>query len=1547
MKKAISLFIALVVTFSLFSAEVTGLRCEMLINPEGIDTTTPRLSWIINSTERNVEQKSYQILAASTQEKLDKNNADLWDSGEIKSSQSVYIRYAGTSLQSRSQVYWKVKVTTNKGETIWSPVAKFGVGLLSNSDWSAKWIGLDKVFPWDSETQHARLSARYLRKEFDNRKTVKSAKVYISGLGLYELYINGQKIGDQVLAPTPTDYNESFRYNTFDVTSHIQSGKNAIGTILGNGRFYNMRQNFKPHKIKTFGYPKMRFQLEIEYTDGTTQTIISDNTWKVTTDGPIRSNNDFDGEEYDATKELGQWNITGYNDRKWMKAELVEAPKGKMSAQMNDNMKVMNTVKPIKITALTPDTFIVDMGQNMTGWVQLTAKGKKGDKITLRFAETLEKDGHLRTINLRSAKQTDIYTMKGEGTETWEPRFVTHGFRYMEVTGYPGTPTINDFTGKVVYDGIETTSTFETSNALLNQIHKNAYWGIQGNYKGIPLDCPQRDERQPWLGDHTIGCFGESFVYDNERLYAKWMDDMRDSQTEEGKISDIVPPYYMIYYSDNMTWPGTYLFVAEMLLQQYGNTEPIIKHYPYMKKWFFHMKDNYMTSDYIMTKDKYGDWCVPPEEKEMIHSQDPNRKTDGELIATAYSYRLLQMLQKFAVIAGHKEDVEEYAALAENIRKGFNKKFYNAETGQYSNHTVTANLLPLAFNMVDRENDERVFRNMIDRIVRNEKLHISTGVIGTQWLMRELTRRGRADVAYTIATQKDYPGWGYMIEQGATTIWELWNGDTASPKMNSHNHVMLLGDLVSWMYEDLTGIKSHKTYPGFKRLWMKANPTEDLTFAKATHKTPYGWVKSDWKLDTDNNTFTWKITIPANTRANILLPAENAEDITENGKPVNQVEGLKYVRKEEGRVNLEIGSGEYTFMCKYGEAANRWKEGIISDKFINKNASYPESHASTIVESKEGHLVASWFGGTKERNPDVCIWVSRFIDGKWTAGQNVANGIVNDTLRYATWNPVLYQVPNGELQLYYKVGPNVAGWVGKMITSNDGGVTWSEPRDLPENFLGPVKNKPVLLKDGTLLCPSSTEGDGWKVHFETTKDFGKSWKKTGPINEGKELHTIQPSVLFHKDGKLQILCRTKERALAESWSSDNGKTWSPMTKSSLPSTNSGTDAVTLQDGRQLLVYNHVLPNDSLKNGKGFRTPLNVAISDDGKTWYAATIIEDSPISQYSYPSVIQSKDGLVHIVYTWRRKGIKHAVIDPNKLILSKIENMQWPSLMETKEIQVVNNQRYKVSACDWMMLKRQKVGAMELAKELSADGLELDMGGLGKRVSFDNKFTEKHFQELFISECNRLGIEFSSIAMSAFYGQSFAKRDNYEQLIDECIATMKALGVKVAFLPMGNQSDLVKEPELYPIVLERLKVVAKKAEAAGVVIGIETNLPTKEEAKLIDKINSPSIKSYVNFSSVIKRNEDVVKALKTLGKDRIIQIHASNTDGFWLENDPAINMTEVKKTLDKMGWSGWLVVERSRDVKDVHNVKKNYGANVKYLKSVFQGHRPFYDFGK
>lgn len=1529
------LFVLSNFALSLSAQRVTKLKSEMLTNPEAIAVTNPRFSWLIESSERNVRQIAYHVIVASSPDKLTDAKADLWNSGVVNSDQSTLITYAGKPLKSGDDAYWKVKVVTNKGESQWSETSKFGIGLLSPQDWTARWIGLDKAFGWDSETQHSRLSARYLRKEFTTNKMIRSAKVHIVGLGLYELYINGNKIGNQVLAPAPTNYEERALSNTFDVTSFLKSGKNTIGTILGNGRYYNMRQNFKPHKVKTFGYPKMLLQMDIVYADGTTDRVVSDASWKIFTDGPIRSNNEFDGEEYDATKELGAWSENGYNDRKWHKVQLVATPGGRIEPHMNDNMRIMEELKPVSITALTPDTFIVDMGQNMVGWLQLQAKGKRGDKITLRFAETLDENGRLKRLNFRSAKVTDIYTMKGGTTETWEPRFVYHGFRYVEVTGFPTKPTVDNFVGKVIYDDMETVGSFETSNTLLNQIYKNAYWGIRGNYKGMPIDCPQRDERQPWLGDRTIACYGESYIFDNTRLYTKSLNDIKDSQRANGQLPDMSPSFYMTYYSDNMTWPGAYLTVADMIYTKTGNTEPIVKHYATMKKWLSYMKDNYMTKDFIVTKDKYGDWCVPPEAKELIHSLDPARKTDGQLISTAYYFKFMGLMQKFAEIVGEEADIVYYRNLEENIRKGFNQKFYNPATGQYSNYTVTANLLPLAFGIVDKENEERVFQNLIDRIIRNDKLHLSTGLIGTSWLMRELTKRGCADVAYTIATQRDYPSWGYMVDNGATTIWELWNGDTASPKMNSHNHVMLLGDLVTWMYEDLGGIKTHKNHAGFKNLWMKPHPTEDLTYANVSHITPYGKVVSNWSLKKD--LFTWKVTIPANTRANILIPAAELEDIRESNKSVKDIEGLKYVRKEEGRINLEIGSGEYTFTCKYGIAQDRWSEGIISHDFIWEKPSFPESHASSIAETKEGVLIASWFGGTKERNPDVCIWTSHFIDGKWTEPKNVANGIINDTLRYACWNPVLYQVPDGELQLYYKVGPNVVGWEGKLITSTDGGHTWSEPRTLDKGFIGPVKNKPVLLSDGTLVAPSSTEGGAWRVHLEKSKDFGKTWTKTEPLNEGVKLHTIQPSILDYGKGKLQILTRTLERAIAESWSYDNGKTWSEFTKSSLPNTNSGTDAVSLQDGRQLLVYNHVLPHDSLKRGKGFRTPLNVAISEDGKTWYAALVLEDSPISQYSYPSVIQSKDGLVHIVYTWRRKAIKHVVVDPSKLVLSKIENMKWPSVKETSEVQVVNNQRYKVSVCDWMILKRQKVGAMELAKELGADGLELDLGGLGKRVSFDNKLTEKHFQEMFIAECNRLGIQFSSMAMSAFYGQSFAKRDNYEQLIDECIETMKVMGIKVAFLPMGNQSDLVKEPELYDIVLKRLKVVAKKAEAAGIVIGIETTLSAKQEAKLIDKINSPAIKSYVNFSTILKRKGDIIKDLKTLGKDRIVQIHATNTDGYWLENDPAINMPKIKETLNKMGWSGWLVIERSRDTSDVRNVKRNYSANVEYLKSVFQ----------
>jgi alpha-L-rhamnosidase len=829
----------------------------------------PRLSWEISSKERGVVQNAWHIIVSSSLAKLASDYGDLWDSGKTLSGESVHVDYKGVPLESRTACFWKVKVWTSNGVSGWSEPAHWTMGLF-NYDWRAKWIGLDRSFPWDdADNQFSRLSARYFRKEFNAKKEVKRATAYIAGLGLYELYVNGKRIGDEVLAPSPTDYTQSVKYNTFDITDEVKQGSNVIGAVLGNGRYFAMRQAYKPHKIHTFGFPKMLLQAELEYDDGSRELITSDGTWKVTADGPIRTNNEYDGEEYDATKEMPGWSKTGFDDSKWLVAELVEEPGGKVQAQMNENMKVMETIAPVSIKELTPGTYIMDMGQNMVGWVRMRVTGKSGTRVSLRFAETVRESGALYTDNLRDAKVTDVYTLKGDGQETWEPSFVYHGFRYVEITGYPGKPQLQNFEGRVVYDALHTTGSFKTSNTTLNQIYKNAYWGIRGNYKGMPVDCPQRNERQPWLGDRSTGAYGESFIFDNGKLYAKWLDDIEQSQTAEGRIPDVAPNFWF-YYKDNMTWGGAYLMIADMLYKQYGDVRPIKRHYASMKQWLIYMEAKYM-DNYLIAKDSYGDWCVPPESQELIHSKDPARKTDGEVIATAYYYYMLQLMENFARLLDKPKDAGEFAALALKIRDAFNKKFLDAETFQYSNNTVTANILPLRFGMVQEGMREKVFENIVEKIVVENKGHISTGVIGTQWLMRTLTEYGRADIACGMATNNDYPGWGYMAKQGATTIWELWNGDTANPAMNSHNHVMLLGDLIVWMYEDLAGIRSDPSYPGFKQLVMKPSVTNELNFVEASYHSIHGLIKSHWRKE--GKSFSWDLTIPANTKAMVYIPA--------------------------------------------------------------------------------------------------------------------------------------------------------------------------------------------------------------------------------------------------------------------------------------------------------------------------------------------------------------------------------------------------------------------------------------------------------------------------------------------------------------------------------------------------------------------------------------------------------------------------------------------------------------------------------------------------
>lgn len=1252
--------------------KTTRLLTDGQATPLSIESERPRLSWVIESDEQAVMQSGYHILVASSPEKLAAGEGDLWDSGRVNSDQSLYVPYGGKELKSNQRCFWKVKVYTTRGESEWSQPASWGMGILGESHWSGRWIGWDAPFPWDKEVTHSRLSARYLRTEFQAKADIKRATVHISGLGLYELFINGQQVGDQVMAPAPTDYRRTVLYNSFDVTS-LLTQDNAIGIVLGNGRFYTMRQNYKPYKIVQFGYPKVRMNLIIEYADGTKQTVsTNEKDWKLTAEGPIRSNNEYDGEEYDARKELGAWTTAGYDDSKWHTAQRVSLPYGTLHGAQSPNMKIMGEVKAVSIKQ-HGDRYIVDFGQNMAGWVRMKVRnGAAGDTIRMRYAELLTADGsQLNVAGFRDARSTDVYICNGqENGREWSARFTTHGFRYIEVTGYKD-PQLSDFTAELIYDEMENTGTFECSNPLFNQIFRNAWWGIASNYKGMPLDCPQRNERQPWLGDRTMTAWSESYLFGNHALYAKWMKDICDSQREDGSLPDMSPAYYN-YYTDDITWPVALPIICNMLYEQYGDAQPIADSYPTLVKWMAYMKKEYKNDKNLITKFKFGDWCMPPESLELIHAQDPARQTDKGLIVTAYYYKTLSLMAKFARLLGRESEAKAYEAEAVGVQKAFNDTYLTVKKGTspapghwlypdsifYGNNTVTANVLPLAFGMVPAEYQHEVEKNIIAKI-NATKEHVSWGLIGGSWIMRELTRMGRGDVAYVINNQKTYPSFGYMIEQGATTIWELWNGDKASPKMNSANHVMQLGDLLLWYYADLAGIAPAQ--PGYKEIRMAPDfSIEELSSVNASYMTPYGKVASHWKKNLMH--LDWDITVPCNTTALVYLPTLDEQAV--------KLDGVTYVRGEGNRSVWRVQPGAYRLSVDIDPSLGKDREGIVESQFLYESAPFPQAHSVSLAETTKGDLVATYFGGTRERNPDVCIWVSRKPKGatEWEAPVQVADGIISATERKACWNPVIFQVPGGDLLLFYKVGKNVADWKAYIIRSTDGGKTWSKPEAMPEGFLGPSKNKPEYVA-GRIICPSSTESGGWKIHFEISDDQGRTWRKVGPVeaelsvptqfrkagaaNEddmeageaikgggAKPIYCIQPAILRHKDGRLQVVCRTRNAKVAASWSSDNGETWSKVTLLDVENNNSGLDAVTLKDGRHVLVYNNfeTIPGTP----KGARTPLSVAISDDGVNWKHVITLEDSPVSQYSYPAVIQGKDGKVHVAYTWRRQRIKY-----------------------------------------------------------------------------------------------------------------------------------------------------------------------------------------------------------------------------------------------------------------------------------------------------------------
>jgi alpha-L-rhamnosidase len=774
---------------------------------------------------------------------------------------------------------------------------------------AAKDLGPFGMAPWAGVgfvAEH-RLPARLLRKEFSVDKKVRRASVYYSGLGLSELYLNGAKVGDHVLSPGLTDYDRRALYVSFDVTKQLAQGRNAIGLMLGNGRYYAPR-NDVPIRTRDFGYPKAIVQLNLEYEDGSAASVVSDESWKFTADGPIRANNEYDGEEYDARMEMAGWSKAGFNDAKWETTKIVGAPAGLLAAQMAEPLRVTETIKPVSVKKLRPGVFIFDMGQNLVGWCRLKVSGPQGTAVKLRHAESLSPDGSLYVANLRSAKAEDIYTLKGEGAEVYEPRFTYHGFRYVEVTGFPGEPTAAALEGRVVHDDMARAGEFTSSSDLLNKIHHNMFWGIRGNYRSIPTDCPQRDERQGWLGDRGQVSRSESYMFDVAAFYSKWMTDLEDSQRPSGSIPDVSPNYWPLY-NDSLTWPGTLVFVHGMLYDQYGDKRVLARGYDAMKKWMDFEKS--FVKDGLTGKDTYADWCVPPEDPKLIHSKDPARVTDKTLIASSYYYQFLRTMSRYAKILDRPTDAADFDKQADLMQDAFQRKFFRLESSMYDNGTQTSSILPLYFGMIPADFRPAVVQTLVRSIEQKSDFHVGTGLVGAQWLMRTLSDNGHADLAYKIATQKSYPGWGYMAEQGATTVWELWNGNTADPAMNSGNHVMQIGDLAVWMYEYLAGIRTDPEQPGFRHAIIRPYPAGELTYVKATHATMYGPLASSWKRE--KGQFTLDVTVPANTTATVWVPSKDAAMVMESGKKASDVKGVKFVRSEGGAAIFDVASGAYSF----------------------------------------------------------------------------------------------------------------------------------------------------------------------------------------------------------------------------------------------------------------------------------------------------------------------------------------------------------------------------------------------------------------------------------------------------------------------------------------------------------------------------------------------------------------------------------------------------------------------------------------------------------
>lgn len=897
-------------SFLLFASSADGqafhlerLRTEYAVNPIGIDEPAPRLSWVLHSDKRGTMQSAYEIRVARSANDLARS--PLWSTGKVTSDESVNRPYAGPALAPGQRYHWQVRAWSADGRaTDWSAPAFFETGLMGAAQWKAKWITPDLV----EDTTKSNPSP-LLRTEFALDGTIASARAYVTALGLYEMQINGRRVGDHVFAPGWTSYDKRLQYQSYDVTDLVRRGSNAVGVTLGDG-WYRGRLAWDT-KRNTYGTRvALLAQIVVRYTDGREKVIETDDKWKSST-GPILLSDIYNGETYDARLEKSGWTQVGYDDKSWKGVRPIEHSKEILIAPAGPPVRRIEEITSVKVLRTPKGETVFDLGQNMVGWVKLRVTGPAGTTIRLQHAEVLDKAGNFYTDNLRNAKQTDVYTLKGGGEETYEPHFTFHGFRYVKVDGYPGAPTTASLTGVVVHSDMPRTGSFETSDPMLNQLYHNIVWGQKGNFVGVPTDCPQRDERLGWTGDAQVFSRTAAFNYDVAGFFTNWLGDAIVDQRPIGSVPDVIPDV-LSRGNPNATssagWGDAGVIIPWTMYLTYGDTRLLGKQYASMRKYVEYQRK--VAGDKLLWNSgwHYGDWLA----FSTVRADYPGATTDKDLIATAFYAHSTDLLARAAKVLGKADDAREYADLFERIKAAWVRE-YMTSSGRLSSNTQTAYALALEFHLIP---DSRR-ADAAERLAANVRQmgHLTTGFLGTPYLTNSLSTTGHLGESYQLLLNKKYPSWLYPITQGATTIWERWDGQKPDSSfqeisMNSFNHYAY-GAIGDWMVRVVAGLDLDEAMPAYKHIVIHPQPGGGLNAARAELMTQYGIAASAWKLD--GGQIKLDVRVPPNTRATVELPGATLAQVMEGSKAVSSATGVTSATQSGSTVVVEVGSGDYVF----------------------------------------------------------------------------------------------------------------------------------------------------------------------------------------------------------------------------------------------------------------------------------------------------------------------------------------------------------------------------------------------------------------------------------------------------------------------------------------------------------------------------------------------------------------------------------------------------------------------------------------------------------